>query len=216
MVAYTGTRSGGFRAQMTLSRRRLLTAAGAAVLGVPLMPAAAPAAGYATGDMMLGSPEAPIEIIEYASMTCPHCRSFHETVYPSLKEEWIETGKARFVFREFPLDRYALQASQLARCGGEKKYFAFVETLFAKQPVWARADDPTTALKQIAQLGGVSEAQFDACLADKSLVDMILNTRLKGSEEFGVNATPTILINGEKFEESHDYEAMSRHLESLL
>lgn len=200
---------------MTLSRRQALLAAGATGLVLAGFAPAVQAAEYATGDMVMGDASAPIEIIEYASMTCPHCASFHATTWPKLKQDWIETGKARFVFREFPLDRYALQGSILARCGGAKRYFAFVEVMFRQQQTWARASDPTAALRQIAALGGLGAEQFDACLADQSLIDMLLQTRLEGHQTFDISGTPTIIVNGEKYTGDLGYDALSAHLRGI-
>ncbi|WP_281016035.1 MULTISPECIES: DsbA family protein [unclassified Minwuia] len=202
-----------------VSRRSVLVsggiATGLAMSGL-LVPGVARAADYAKGDMVLGDPEAPVEVIEYASMTCPHCRRFHEEIYPKLKKEFIETGKVRFVFREFPLDRYALQASMLARCGGEQKFFGFIDQLFQQQPNWTSASDPAAALRQIGLLGGVSSEAFDACMADESLVDMLLATRLDGHQRMKVSGTPSVYVNGEKFEGGLDFEALSDRIESAL
>ena len=204
---------------MGISRRRLLVGGGVATglaLGGVLLPRDARAADYAKGDMILGNADAPVEVIEYASMTCPHCRRFHEEVYPKLKSEFVDTGKVRFVFREFPLDRYALQASMLARCGGEQKFFGFIDLLFDQQPNWTSASDPTAALRQIGMLGGVSAEAFDACMADESLVDMILATRLDGHQRMKVSGTPSVYVNGEKFDGGLDFEALSDRIESAL
>lgn len=202
-----------------VSRRRLLVtggvATGLAMSGL-MVPGIARAADYSRGDMVLGDPDAPVEVIEYASMTCPHCRRFHEEIYPKLKKEFVDTGKVRFVFREFPLDRYALQASMLARCGGEQKFFGFIDLLFQQQPNWTSASDPTAALRQIGVLGGISAEAFDACMADESLVDMLLATRLDGHQRMKVSGTPSVYVNGEKFDGGLDFEALSDRIESAL
>lgn len=202
-----------------VSRRRLLVtggvATGLAMSGL-MVPGIARAADYSKGDMVLGDPDAPVEVIEYASMTCPHCRRFHEEIYPKLKKEFVDTGKVRFVFREFPLDRYALQASMLARCGGKQKFFGFIDLLFQQQPNWTSASDPTAALRQIGVLGGVSSEAFDACMADESLVDMILATRLDGHQRMKVSGTPSVYVNGEKFGGGLDFEALADRIESAL
>ena len=202
-----------------VSRRRLLVtggvATGLAMSGL-MVPGIAQAADYSKGDMVLGDPDAPVEVIEYASMTCPHCRRFHEEIYPKLKKEFVDTGKVRFVFREFPLDRYALQASMLARCGGEQKFFGFIDLLFQQQPNWTSASDPTAALRQIGVLGGVSTEAFDACMADESLVDMLLATRLDGHQRMKVSGTPSVYVNGEKFDGGLDFEALPDRVESAL
>lgn len=147
-------------------------------------------------DMVLGKAEAPITIIEYASLTCPHCASFHADVLPEIKKEFIDTGKAKLIYRDFPLDQLAFAGAILARCAGPEKYFTYLNVLFAQQRQWAAAQDPMAALKQIARLGGMPAEQFDKCLADKALGDYILAQRLEGNQKFNVNSTPTIIVNG--------------------
>lgn len=202
-----------------ITRRKLLVTGSIATglaLGGFALPAVAQGLQYAKGDMVLGDPDAPVEVIEYASMTCPHCRRFHDEVYPALKKDWVDTGKVRFVFREFPLDRYALQASMLARCGGEQKFFGFIDLLFKQQPNWTSAGDPGAALRQIGLLGGISSEAFDACMADESLVDMILATRLDGHQRMKVAGTPSVYVNGEKVEDPMDYADISDRIRSAL
>jgi protein-disulfide isomerase len=147
-------------------------------------------------DMVIGKADAKVTIIEYASLTCPHCATFHAEVLPALKTEYLDTGKAKLIYRDFPLDNLAFAGAILARCGGPEKYFTFLNVLFAQQRQWATASDPKAALTQIARLGGVSAEQFDKCLADKALGDYILNARLEGNQKFNVNSTPTLIING--------------------
>lgn len=147
-------------------------------------------------DMVIGKADAKVTIIEYASLTCPHCATFHAEVLPALKTEYLDTGKAKLIYRDFPLDNLAFAGAILARCGGPEKYFTFLNVLFAQQRQWATASDPKAALTQIARLGGVSAEQFDKCLADKALGDYILNSRLEGNQKFNVNSTPTLIING--------------------
>ncbi len=202
-----------------VSRRRLLVSGGVAtgmILGGMALPYRARAADYSKGDMVLGDPGASVEVIEYASMSCPHCRHFHEEVFPLLKSAFIDTGKVRFVFREFPLDRYSLQASMLARCGGEQKFFGFIDLLFREQPNWSRASDPTAALREIGMAEGVSSDDFDDCMSDESLVDMILTTRLDGHERMKVNGTPTVFVDGEEVSDAHDFEALSEQIARAL
>ena len=147
-------------------------------------------------DMVLGKTDAPITIVEYASLTCPHCAAFHADVLPALKTEYIDTGKVKLIFRDFPLDQLAFAGAVLARCGGPEKYYTYLNVLFAQQRQWAGSPDPKAALTQIGRLGGVSAEQFDKCLADKPLGDYILNSRLEGNQKFNVNSTPTLIING--------------------
>ncbi len=157
-------------------------------------------------DMLLGDPKAPIKIVEYSSLTCPHCAAFHNDVFPRIKADYIDAGKARLVYRDFPLDRVALQAAVIARCGGADGFFGFIEVLFRTQSSWARSNDPIDALARIGRLGGLKRETIDACLADKTLVDSILAVRLHGEKEFGIGSTPTFIINGEKVVGALSYE----------
>ncbi len=154
--------------------------------------------GYAKGDMALGSKDAPVTIIEYASMTCPHCANFHMGPFKELKSKYIDTGKVRMIFREFPFDPLALQASMLARCAGEKRFFGMLDVLFKSQSKWAKSSNPQMELAKIARLGGFTEARFNACMSSQELADMILQSRLKGNKEFGVDSTPSFIVNGVK------------------
>lgn len=175
-----------------------------AMLAVPalLLLADRRAAAAEVRERVLGDPAAPVTLIEYASLTCPHCASFHADTLPDLKERYIDTGKVKLVYRDFPLDRTALAAAVLAHCAGESRYFAFLNAMFANQASWARAADPIAALKQLTRLGGLSDAEADACLADTGLQDAVLQMRLDGEREFDVNSTPTILVNGRKAPDS--------------
>lgn len=147
-------------------------------------------------DRVIGNAEAPITIIEYASLTCPHCATFHAETLPQIKKEWIETGKAKLIYRDFPLDKYAASAAMIARCAPEDKYFIFLNAFFAQQKNWSRADDPVRVLTQLAGLGGMSKDDVDACLANEELQDAILQVRLDGQMEYGINSTPSFVING--------------------
>ncbi len=150
-------------------------------------------------DYVIGEATAPVTIIEYASLTCPHCARFHGQVLPALKKELIESGKVRLVYRDFPLDQLAMAGSVLARCAGRDRYFAFLDVLFRDQSRWARSQDPVQALSQIARLGGMGKEKFQSCLSDKKLQDGILKQKLDGSQKYQVNSTPTLIINGKKF-----------------
>jgi protein-disulfide isomerase len=168
------------------------------VLGALAVPAAAQEGLTVTAeDHVLGKADAPITVIEYASLTCPHCATFHKEGLPELKKEWIETGKAKLVFRHYPLDRVALAAAQVAECGGEQRVFSFLDVLFAQQESWARGD-ATSNLVRIGKLGGLSEEKVRACLKDEKLTNKIVATRLQAEKELGVNSTPTFFVNGKK------------------
>jgi len=146
------------------------------------------------GDMALGDEKAPVTIIEYASMTCPHCAAFHATTFPELKKRYIDTGKVRFIFREFPLDQLALAAFLLARCAGPDKYFAMIDTLFHLQKEWV-VQKPLPPLLAVAKQAGLSEQQFNECLQDKKLIDGLEDVRQRAIK-IGVNSTPSFFING--------------------
>ncbi len=149
------------------------------------------------GEMALGAEDAPITVIEYASMTCPHCASFHVETYKALKEKYIDTGKVRFIFREFPLDRLAFAASKLARCAGEDGFFPMIDVLFQQQRNWARSKDPAAALARIGRLAGIDQAGFEACLGDEAVSKVILQNRQTGDTTHKVASTPSFVVNGE-------------------
>src|ERR1700734_1525356 len=149
------------------------------------------------GDVVLGSDKAPVTIIEYASMTCPHCAHFSENTFPELKKRYIDTGKVRFIFREFPLDALAAAGFMLARCAGKDKFLPIIETLFAKQQDWV-VQQPIEPLKAIAKQFGFTEESFNQCLANQKVLDNIQAVRDRASEKLGVNSTPPFFVNGQK------------------
>lgn len=151
-------------------------------------------------ELVLGSADAPITVVEYASMTCGHCAAFHNKVFPALKEKYVDPGKVRFIMREFPLDDLAAAASMLARCAGDGKTFPLISALFAKQDEWAFAppSQRRTELFKFAKQAGFTQESFEKCLTDQKLLDDIAATRSRGAETFGVNSTPTFFINGKK------------------
>ena len=150
-------------------------------------------------DYAKGPADAKVVIVEYASLTCPHCASFHTTVLPDIKKEFVETGKVRYIYRDFPLDRVALGAAMIARCAGRDSFFGFIDTFYATQGQWSRASDPISALAGLAKLGGMSQSKFEACLKDVDVQNEILQQRLTASNEFKVQATPTVFVNGERY-----------------
>jgi protein-disulfide isomerase len=149
------------------------------------------------GEMSLGDEKAPVTIIEYASMTCPHCAAFHETTYPELKKKYIDTGKVRFIFREFPLDQLAAAGFMLARCGGPDRFFPMIEILFQQQKDWV-VQRPLQPLMAIAKQAGLSEQAFNECLKNQQVLDGIEEVRQR-AVKFGVQSTPTFFINGKLF-----------------
>jgi len=149
------------------------------------------------GDIMIGSDKAPVTIIEYASMTCPHCAHFSETTFPELQKRYIDTGKVRYTLRAFPLDALSAAGFMLARCAGKDKYMPIVEALFAKQSEWI-VKEPLPPLKDIAKQFGVGEDEFNQCLANQKLLDNIQTVRDHAAQKLGVNSTPTFFVNGKK------------------
>jgi protein-disulfide isomerase len=166
-------------------------------------------------DQALGSPDAPVTIVEYASMTCGHCAAFHEKTYPELKKRYIDTGKVRFVFREFPLDPIAAAGFMLARCAGDGKYFPMVETLFHQQREWA-VQKPLPPLMAIAKQAGFTQQSFEACLANQQLLGDIEKVRERAAAKFGVNSTPTFFINGKRQSGAVSIEDMEKLIEPYL
>ncbi|MBK9078999.1 MAG: DsbA family protein [Hyphomicrobium sp.] len=168
-------------------------------------------------DVSVGSKDAKVTIVEYASMTCGHCQKFATSVFPQLKTKYIDTGKVRFISREFPLDNLAAAASMLTRCAGGDKVFPMVETLFEKQADWAfTSGNPVPKLFDIAKQAGFTQESFDKCLTDQKLLDNITNGRKRASEVFGVNATPTFFINGKRLMETPTLEAFDKVIEPML
>jgi protein-disulfide isomerase len=168
------------------------------------------------GEQALGDPNAPVTIIEYASLTCPHCASFHTDVLPDLKERYIAPGKVRLIYRDFPLDERALAAAELAHCGGPERYFGFIDVLFQTQSSWARAEDHIGALKQLGRLGGLSEQEMDACFADEELTNRILQGRLDAQSQYDITSTPSFVIDGKTVSGAHDVEDFVELIDPLL
>src|ERR1700761_625180 len=133
------------------------------------------------GDRVLGKDDAPGTIIEYASMTCPHCAHFAETTYPELKKRYIDTGKVKYIFREFPLDPLAAGAAMMARCADKDKFFPLIETLFQEQRKWA-VEKPIPQLMAIAKQAGMSEQTFNACLSDQKMLDAMQEEQKRATE----------------------------------
>ena len=193
-----------------ISRRRLL----AATMGA-LCFAAAPALAEkaATGsfpvaelmapnalpDIAEGKADAPVTIVEYASMTCTHCAAFHQNVYGDLKKNYIDTGKVRFILREFPLDPLATAAFMLARELGDDKRDAAINLLFSQQKNWAFIDKPLDGLANVLKQTGMGQERFEAILKDQALYEKVNKVRDRAAEKFGVNSTPTFFVNGEKY-----------------
>jgi protein-disulfide isomerase len=170
-------------------------------------------------DMAIGAADAPVTIVEYASMTCGACGAFHKNVYPELKSKYIDTGQVRYILREFPLDRVAAAAFMLARCGGDDRYYALIDALFETQESWAFGEgDPTPRLQQFARQAGISEEQFNQCISNEEMLKQIAAVRERAHTKFGVDATPTFFINGTKLETGGgvDLKALEAAMEPYL
>jgi protein-disulfide isomerase len=191
---------------LRISRREFVAASGAVLTTAALMGSTSLAFADPTveelmrpgplPDLVEGKADAPVTIIEYASLTCPHCAAFDAETLPQLKKEWIDSGKAKLVFRDFPLDGLALKGAKLARCAPPERFYGFIDVLFRQQDVWARAGDPQVALGRIAKLGGMSDDQFQTCMKDDAVENQILAGRMAAEKDAKVESTPTFFING--------------------
>jgi protein-disulfide isomerase len=166
-------------------------------------------------DIPMGSPTAPVTIIEYASMTCPHCAAFAVNTFPKLKEKYIDTGKVKYIMREYPLDSLAAAAFMLARCAGPEKYYPLIETLFAEQQKWA-VKEPIPPLLAIVKQAGFNQQSFEACVNDKDLLAKVQQMRNRGKEKFKVDATPTFYINGERYPGALAIEDLDKAIAALI
>lgn len=153
----------------------------------------------ATADRVLGNPQAKVTVIEYASLTCPHCAHFHAEILPDIKARYIDTGKVKIIFRDFPLDKVALDAAMLARCAPPDRFFATVQVLFATQTKWISADDTTAALIQAVGDLGMKAEDAKACLANEQLKEAVVKSRFDGDKAWNIQATPTFILNDGAF-----------------
>ncbi|MGY3609856.1 DsbA family protein [Bradyrhizobium sp. Leo121] len=201
----------GLAALIGLSPLRLISEAMAQTAADVAKPQSLP-------DMALGPQNAPVTITEYASMTCPHCANFNDTVFPKIKSEFIDTGKIRYVFREFPLDIKAAAGSMLARCIAKDdapKYFAVIDLLFRQQNDWVMKNT-TETLTRIGKQAGLSQQQVEDCLKDQALLDKIAADQKYANDVLKVNSTPTFFINGEMLKGETSFDEFSKRINSLL
>jgi len=167
-------------------------------------------------DMALGPADAKVTITEYASMTCPHCAHFALTTFPEIKEKYIDTGKVRFILREFPFDPRAAGAFMLARCAGKDKFFPVVDLLFRTQENWAQSNTPLQALVASLRQAGFTEDSVKQCLANQKVLDGIEWVRQRAQDKFKVDSTPTFFINGQKFNGAMSFDEMAKLIDPLL
>ncbi len=180
-----------------------------------LAPAHAEDAEIFSDDRILGSKDAPITIIEYSSLTCPHCAEFHKSTLPMLKRDWIDEGKVRLILRHFPLDGLALRAALVANCLEGDRHFSFVDVLYANQQRWARAEHPLAELARLSKLAGLSQESFDKCVSDRQEMDRIIARAKAGEADFSIRSTPTFVINGRKVEGAINVEKFEEVLKEL-
>jgi protein-disulfide isomerase len=187
-------------------RREFLAVLPAALLTLPGLPALAQGAGdidtSGVAEMVLGAADAPLEVIEYASFTCPHCASFHKNVFKELKADYVDTGKVRFVYREVYFDKFGLWAGMVARCGGEARYFGIVDMLYDRQREWTKGEDATQIvqnLRKIGKLAGVTDDELDACLSDNEKARAMVARYQENAAEHDINSTPSFVIDGQKY-----------------
>ena len=171
--------------------------------------------GIQPGDHVLGDPKAPITLIEYASFTCPHCAHFAVTVLPEIKKKWVDTGKVKLIYRDFPLDQTAVKAAQLAECAGNDKYFGVIDVIFSTQAKWATASDPIADLAKSLRIAGMGDAEVKACLANDAVANAVV-ADYRGGETLGVNSTPTLFINGQEFKGARSVEEMDATFSKLV
>jgi len=163
-------------------------------------------------DHPVGDPNAPVTMVEYSSLGCPHCADFHAKTLPQIKKSYIDTGKVKLIIRDFPLNGPAYAAAMMARCTKPERREQFIEVLFANQDSWVTAQDPKSALARIGKLGGMSQEEFDRCTSDQALFEGIQKLQLEAQQKYDVNATPTFIImksqssDGEKIEGAQPYE----------
>ncbi|HSM40030.1 MAG TPA: DsbA family protein [Afifellaceae bacterium] len=168
------------------------------------------------GDRPLGAEDAPVTVVEYASMSCPHCANFHNTTWKPFKEKYVDTGKVRFFFREFPLNTPAYAVAMIARCAPADKYHEVIGKFFEEQDQWLQSGDMYQALLDRAMPFGFTKETFDACLSNQALVDGLNEIRTKAGDQFGVSATPTFFINGVRESGALSLEEMEKRIEPLL
>lgn len=211
---------------MTQTRRQFLktTALATAAFGlVPAVPAFAQSVDMEEllipgplGDKILGDENAPVTIVEYASMTCGHCANFHKRTWPDLKKDYIETGKVRFIFREYPLNNEAYAMSMLARCAPADKYFEIVDIMFEQLRSGALSGEFLPALTNLSKQIGYTQESFNECLTNQGMLDALVAEQKRASDEFGVNSTPTFFINGGKHSGALSIEDMGKIIEENI
>jgi len=164
----------------------------------------------------IGDEKAPVTIVEYASLTCPHCADFTKNTFDTLKAKYIDTGKVRYTYRDFPLDKLSTYAAMMVRCAGPDHFYGLLAALFKSQDIWAASKDPMGELAKFGRLAGLSKEQFDACMANEDLLKGILKGAQDAQEQLNVAATPTFIVNGVRHEGNMSLEEFDKILTPLI
>lgn len=168
------------------------------------------------GEIVLGRADAPVTIVEYSSLTCPHCGAFHRDTLPKLKKQYIDSGQVKIYFRPFPFDPYATAGAMLAQCVAPAAQVNFLDVLFKRQMQWIQSEKPMDELQKLARQAGLSESDFVVCLKDESKLESIRQMQSAAAEELGVRSTPTFFINGEKLEGNRGLDEFDKRIKPLL
>jgi protein-disulfide isomerase len=168
------------------------------------------------GEIVLGNDDAPVTIVEYSSLTCPHCGAFHRDTLPALTEKYIDKGLVKIYFRPFPFDPYATAGAMLAHCVGPSARVSFLDILFKRQQQWIQDENPINALQALAKQAGLSESDFVVCLKDQKRLDGIRDMQSRAAEELGVRSTPTFFVNGDKLEGNQPLADFEKLIKPLL
>jgi protein-disulfide isomerase len=203
---------------MLTTRRTLMTLC-AAALALCLAPAAQAKIAEteaAMTELVIGKADAPVEIVEYASLSCPACEHFHANIYPMIKKDYIDTGKVKFIFRDFPTNTPGLAAAMIARCAGPERHEGMVDIFFDTQKQWAHSDNPLQALTMVSRMAGLGPTDVDQCLKNTTLMNGIQEKAKKAHEEMGVAATPTVFVAGKEVEHAQDVAKMKEAIEAAL
>lgn len=223
--------------ELNLTKRHLLAGLATAATGVAVASVASPAMAAvevpapdrsvdmaevlkpgSLPEMAMGKADAPVKIVEYMSMTCPHCAHFHATTLEPIKTKYVDTGKVQFIIREFPFDPAATAAFMLARCAPPEQYFPFISMFMKQQMAWAAPSDGDVrgAMLQLSKVAGFTQETFQSCLTNTKLAADVTAVRDRGAKEFGVNSTPTFIINGKVYTGDMPVDSMSAIIDSFL
>lgn len=171
---------------------------------------------------VMGNADAPVTIVEYSSLACSHCAKFHANTLPKIKKNYIDTGKVKLIYRDYPIGGTAYAAAMMARCAKPERYFQFIEVLFSNQDSWARSKDPPKALARIGKLGGMGQADFDKCIKNEALFNGLRKVQLEATEKLDVNATPSFFVRGgtnsegEKISGAQPYEVFEKAINKAM